>query len=87
MNPCHEGSANTGVLFCHGNGSHILNFKCGKIVARFGCNDLLQYCLKLFRCIGHLSEQKIHISGNTAIKIREGIEEQSAVQNEIFRIF
>ena len=77
--PCCEGSTNTGVLLCHSNGSHIFDFKCDKIVACLGCNDPLQYRLKLFRCIGHLSEQKIHISRNTAIEIREGIEEQSAL--------
>ena len=76
---CHKGSANTGVLLCHGNGSDVFDFKCDKIVARFGCNNLFQYRLELFRCIGHLSEQKIHISGNTAIEIREGIKEQSTL--------
>ena len=85
--PCYEGSANTGVLLCHSNGSHSFDFKCDKIVACFGCNNLLQYRLKLFRCIGHLSEQKIHISRNTAIEIREGIEKQSAFENQVFRIF
>ena len=34
-----------------------------------------------------VSEQKIHISRNTAIEIREGIEEQSAFENQVFRIF
>lgn len=77
----------TGVLLCHSNGSHIFDFKCDKIVACLGCNDPLQYRLELFRCIGHLSEQKIHISRNTAIEIREGIEEQAAFENKVFRIF
>ena len=77
----------TGVLLCHSNGSHSFDFKCDKIVDCFGCNDLLQYRLKLFRCIWHLSEQEIHISRNTAIEIREGLEEQSAFENQVFRIF
>ena len=84
---CHKGSANTGVLLCYGNRSHGFYFKCDKIVACFGCNDLFQYYPELFRCIGHLSEQKIHIRRDTTIKIREGIEEQSAFENKVFRIF
>lgn len=87
LNPCHEGSADSGVFLCYRNGSHILDLKGNEIVAGVSRYDFFQYRFELFRRIRYLSEQEINVNGNTAVKVREGVDEQSAFQYEIFRIF
>lgn len=84
---CDEGSADSGVFLCYCNGSHVLDLKCDEIVVGFGCYDFFQYNFELFRRVWYLSEKKIHVNGNAAVKISKGVDEQSAFQDEVFRIF
>lgn len=40
-----------------------------------------------FRRVWYLPKKKIYVNGNAAVKVCKGVDEQTAFQDEIFRIF
>ena len=86
FDPSNEGGTDASIFFCNGYWGNTFDFKCDEVVARFGSDNFFQHRTKLFQSIRHLPQKKIHIHRNAAVKIRECIEEQPALQNEVLRI-